>query len=294
MSILKVNTGTRSAPVYEEVSGGSGNVVGPASSTDNAIARYDGVTGKQIQDSKTTISDAGAMTVDDGSSNAIVLTPDSTGPAVAMNGNTILSLVPVVRIMTLSSVAGTGSAINLLPQDAAGVATIGLRNASTGQATKVDVGSDVSGGTGSINADNLTARRTNGDLTLAGNGSGDVVVDGRKVSDIIQRQASFSFVNPVTGQDFLLDGVPVGATITECYAIVNGGTSAVFSVVMRARSAPFSSGTNIVSAQTATTTGGTKTLASTTYTADNVLRITTGTVTGSVTELLILLVYTVD
>ena len=38
-----------------------GDVVGPAGATDNAIARYDGVTGKLIQDSAVTISDAGAI-----------------------------------------------------------------------------------------------------------------------------------------------------------------------------------------------------------------------------------------
>jgi hypothetical protein len=38
-----------------------GNVVGPASATDNAIARYDTTTGKLIQNSAVTISDAGDM-----------------------------------------------------------------------------------------------------------------------------------------------------------------------------------------------------------------------------------------
>lgn len=38
------------------------DVEGPASSTDNAIARYDGVTGKLIQDSSATISDTGLLT----------------------------------------------------------------------------------------------------------------------------------------------------------------------------------------------------------------------------------------
>jgi len=38
-----------------------GDVVGPASSTDNAIARYDGTTGKLLQNSSVLISDAGAV-----------------------------------------------------------------------------------------------------------------------------------------------------------------------------------------------------------------------------------------
>ena len=52
---------------------GSGDVVGPASSTDNAIARFDGTTGNSLQDSSVTISDAGAIKV-----NGII---DSTGSA---------------------------------------------------------------------------------------------------------------------------------------------------------------------------------------------------------------------
>lgn len=41
--------------------GGTGDVVGPGSATDNAIARFDGTTGKLIQNSAFTISDAGVM-----------------------------------------------------------------------------------------------------------------------------------------------------------------------------------------------------------------------------------------
>lgn len=42
-------------------SGGSGDVVGPASATDNAIARFDLTTGKLVQDSVVTVSDAGVI-----------------------------------------------------------------------------------------------------------------------------------------------------------------------------------------------------------------------------------------
>lgn len=42
--------------------GGSGDVVGPASSTDNAIARFNGAGGKTIQNSSVTISDTGSIT----------------------------------------------------------------------------------------------------------------------------------------------------------------------------------------------------------------------------------------
>jgi len=41
--------------------GGTGDVVGPASATDNAVTRFDTTTGKLVQNSAVTISDAGAI-----------------------------------------------------------------------------------------------------------------------------------------------------------------------------------------------------------------------------------------
>lgn len=45
------------------MTGGAGDVVGPASSTDNALARFDGATGKLLQNSGTTLSDTGLLTM---------------------------------------------------------------------------------------------------------------------------------------------------------------------------------------------------------------------------------------
>ena len=44
---------------WERITQNSADVTGPASSTDNAIARYDGTTGKVIQNSGATIYDSG-------------------------------------------------------------------------------------------------------------------------------------------------------------------------------------------------------------------------------------------
>jgi hypothetical protein len=43
----------------------TGDVIGPGSSTDNAIVRFDGITGKRIQDSAATINDGGDLTCED-------------------------------------------------------------------------------------------------------------------------------------------------------------------------------------------------------------------------------------
>lgn len=55
-----------------------GDVVGPSSATDNAIVRMDGSTGKLVQNSTPTISDAGAVDVAAATASAIPLTVRST------------------------------------------------------------------------------------------------------------------------------------------------------------------------------------------------------------------------
>jgi hypothetical protein len=57
----KFNPFTGQLDLVGSGSSGSGDVVGPASATDNAIARYDGTTGKLIQDSKTLVQDGGGI-----------------------------------------------------------------------------------------------------------------------------------------------------------------------------------------------------------------------------------------
>ena len=63
--------------------GGSGNVNGPGSSTDNAIARFNGSTGKLIQNSSVTIDDSGNLLATGSTSSPIVagLLNISTGQA---------------------------------------------------------------------------------------------------------------------------------------------------------------------------------------------------------------------
>lgn len=60
--------------------GGVGNVVGPASSTDNAVARFDGITGKIIQNSNATLDDSGELIL----ANGLTIT---TGDISVNNGS---------------------------------------------------------------------------------------------------------------------------------------------------------------------------------------------------------------
>ncbi len=121
---------------------GSGDVVGPASSTDNALARFDSTTGKLLQNSAATLSDAGALNVAAGTQTAPSLSFSSdTGTGFYESGGTLrLSLSGTNRYSWTSSTfalihsSGTinfGSAADVgVTRAAAG--TLRATNASTG------------------------------------------------------------------------------------------------------------------------------------------------------------------
>lgn len=66
-------------------------VTGPASATDEALARFDGTTGKLVQNSTATLSDAGALAIASGSISVDNLSLDgNTLASTDTNGNVVL------------------------------------------------------------------------------------------------------------------------------------------------------------------------------------------------------------
>lgn len=59
---------------------GTGDVVGPASSTDNAVCRFDSTTGKAIQNSSASVNDSGQLSAVGVASTAVVTTTTTAGP----------------------------------------------------------------------------------------------------------------------------------------------------------------------------------------------------------------------
>ena len=73
--------------------GASGDVVGPASATDNALARFDLTTGKLIQNSVGILSDAGALSgiTDISASGSITLSGGTANGVAYLNGSKVLT-----------------------------------------------------------------------------------------------------------------------------------------------------------------------------------------------------------
>lgn len=105
--------------------GGGGDVVGPGSSTDNAVARWDGVTGELLQDSVVIISDLGAITgvttiVASGairSNTSLILEETGAGTDII----TIQAPASIAASYTLTLPIDDGSNLQFLQTDGNGV-----------------------------------------------------------------------------------------------------------------------------------------------------------------------------
>jgi hypothetical protein len=102
-------------------SGGTGDVVGPASSTDNAIARFDSTTGKLLQDSGVTVSDVAGAVVTIASvpgaspGTALVIdVPEPAGAAGASVAGKPLTLTASDAVASTDTAgAAAGGAVNI-------------------------------------------------------------------------------------------------------------------------------------------------------------------------------------
>lgn len=127
---IAINTYDGKAYIKKNVSGtesivplggaGSGDVTGPNSSTDNAIARFDGVSGKIIQNSTGTIDDSGNASLASLSlTTDLAVTHGGTGSSTAAGARTNLgaqeTLVSGTNIKTINSTSLLGSGDIAIP-----------------------------------------------------------------------------------------------------------------------------------------------------------------------------------
>jgi hypothetical protein len=117
---LPVDDGTSGQALITDGSGvlswstaASGDVYGPASATDNAIARYDGTTGKIIQNSAVTIADDGATVIAANStSDGLRITQTGTGNALVVEDSANPDATPFVVDAGGKVIVGHTSAVN--------------------------------------------------------------------------------------------------------------------------------------------------------------------------------------
>jgi hypothetical protein len=104
--------------------------------------------------------------------------------------------------------------------------------------------------------------------------------------------------SPVSGDAFQVVGIPDAATIKAVRHIHVGGTSVVFNIEHRAEATPFTTSATVVWTAPGKTTSATSTEETAfddgTVAASIVLTVVIGTVTGSVTNMLVVIEYEVD
>lgn len=114
------------ATVSAQIVPSTGNVRGPTSATDNAVARYDGTTGKLIQNSGVTIDDSGNLTVS-GVQNVIGSASASANFPLRINQGATDATV-TMDIANVSS--GTSAAANIQLQTDAGTSFLRQHSAA--------------------------------------------------------------------------------------------------------------------------------------------------------------------
>lgn len=155
--------------------GGGGDVVGPASATDDAVARYDGTTGKLIQNSSATISDTGDL----GVSGNITVGGTVDGRDVATDGAKLDGIATGATNNPLSSTAP----VNVTKA----AASAGSASESSRQDHKHDISTAAAVAVGTANAEGSATTLARSDHTHQVTG---LTISGQAQGDILYRNAS--------------------------------------------------------------------------------------------------------
>lgn len=204
---ITTDAGTDSVTINASGGGGSGDVVGPASATDNAVALYDGTTGKLLK-------------------NGVVLGTAATTASTAYTASTVVpSTAPSAGQVLVGNAGGTAYA----PVSASGDATL----ASTGAVTLATVNSNV-GSFGGATAGAVITVDAKGRITAASAVTvtpavGSITGLGTGVSTALGVNVGSAGALVVNGGAL---GTPSSGTLTNCTGLPVSGIAASTSTAL--------------------------------------------------------------
>lgn len=164
----------------------AGDVEGPGSSTDNAVVRFDGTTGKLIQNSNAILDDAGTLTLalplPVGSGGTGIASTPSNGELLIGNGTNYTSANLLTSDGNIEVTNGSGSidinlsdnltVTSLSTDDAAKGLTISSNEiAADGTDTNINIKLTCKGSGGLINPTNMTVGDTSQNISFTLNGT---------------------------------------------------------------------------------------------------------------------------
>ena len=249
-------TPTINGPQIDVAGSGTGNVIGPASATDNALARFDGTTGKLIQNSVVTVDDttgnmAGVGTLTVGGAltyGGVTLTNNVTG-----TGKMVLDSSPILvtpNLGTPSTLVGTnitGTASNLTAGTVTTNANLTGEVTSVGNATTIAADAvtnaklaDMIANTVKVNATASTANPTDlsiGTNTVLGRVAGDIVAAQVVTDQITDNAVTFAklqdgVANTVLARAAATNGDVAGVALAASQLLGRGSTGDISAITL--------------------------------------------------------------